>query len=1367
MKSDLLHPRCLSWLRAITSRALPIFFAVLFLAGAAYGQSIPGFQAPEKAKVKDDTPVAVKAVRGEVPFNRIYGHLKLDSTKTKRLGQLSRSEQTKKKDDKVLRIGVVRSLTTSLDPLTDSTLYTVAEGYIRVAGVVSEGAVAVRVQFKNMTLPAGARVFVYSPTDPNKFFGPYEGRGASGNGTFWTPAIHGDTAIIEYFTPTKTSTTKTPFTVSSIAHVYKDFTLEDAAGACELEVTADWQNVAKSVGRIDFVTSGFVGSCTGTLLNNVNNDQKPYFLTANHCISTQGEAQSATVYWNYNTGDSPPFGTPTTNGANLLVTGASSDFTLLLLTGSVPGGLFFSGWDSAPFGGTAASTGIHHPAASHKRISFGTAKQPSAGNCPSGLQCLRVDWSSGVTEGGSSGSGIWIGNSSDPGGPRLVGNLTGGVSACGNAPSQMWDVYGRFSVTYPSISSFLEGTACVTSLSSTSQNVPGSGGSGSFNVTADGSCNWTAVPSDGFITITSGSNGTGNGTVNFSVASNNGPERTATIVVGGQPFTITQAPGGACAPTPINVGQTVNGNLTTSDCPLGDGTFYDAYSFSGTAGQQVAISMTSSQFDTFLILNRPDGLPPIADDDGGGGTNSRIPFGSGFLTLPATGTYTIWANAFDSSDTTGSYSLTLSAPLQRTLTVASSNPNSGIGVTVIPSDTNGLSNGTTQFTRTYNQFTNVTLTAQSTAGPDLIFQKWLRDGADWSTSSATSVSMDVDHTMTAVYGPPPTFTLTVASTNPSSGVSIDVSPNDRGGLGNGTTQFTRTYNPFVAVDLKAALSAGGDSYFLKWQRNGVDVTNNRHTTEFLNSNVTMTAVYVTIPPPPPPSPTPTPSGPSQAVAYQINPAHTGSQFDSVSPPLILRWSRDLGGMVSYPLIAGGKIFVVAGQNLFALNSTSGATLWGPIDVGLSRGLAYDSGRVFAINHGGQLRGFDAVTGSQVWSTQLSGQFTSPPTAMTGTIYVSGLFTIYAVSALDGSVKWSTPNAGGDQSSPAVTTTAAYVSYACGDAWALSPSTGAVIWHRTSSCFGGGGRTPVFYNERVYIRDPFLGGENIALDSGTGIPVAENPAGTAPAFHGSTGFFLNNSFTLEARDISTGALKWSFTGDGNLRSAPIVVNGTVYIGSGGGKLYALDASTGTNTWSGTVGAAVNAPDEHNLLGPLTGLGAGEGLIVVPASNLLVAYESEPVLTTPVIYAEEGTNNAAAIDAVSWGRGPFRLTNPINNFFSNDQRTRIILFTSNLRLTQSDLNDPTVLVVEAAGVNLPVEKVGQLSVPGLSNSYIIVRLPSNLPAGQHQLTVKMRGVTSGARTLIISPEVSVSSNEAQHFLIQESLNRQVSFVISPVG
>ena len=361
---------------------------------------------------------------------------------------------------------------------------------------------------------------------------------------------------------------------------------------------------------------------------------------------------------------------------------------------------------------------------------------------------------------------------------------------------------------------------------------------------------------------------------------------------------------------------------------------------------------------------------------------------------------------------------------------------------------------------------------------------------------------------------------------------------------------------------------------------------------------------------------------------------------------------------------------------------------------------------------------------------LGQSFSSPPTAVAGTVYINSFSTLYAVSVLDGTVKWSVPLLGSEHSSPAVTATAVYLTNS-GEAFAFAPATGSLIWRTTSSAIGSFGRTPVFYNSRVYIRDNNIG--NVALDSGTGIPVAEIPAGPAPAFHGSTGFFLNVS-TLEARDISTGTLKWSFTGDGTLSSAPIVVNGIVYIGSTSGKLYALNEDTGTNIWTGTVGAPVNRPDEIGISDPLTGLGAGEGLIVVPASNLVVAYEAAPV-STPVIYTEEGTNNAIMLDSVTFVKGPFRLSNPNN--FSADQRTRIIILTSNLGLTQSHLSDPTALVVEASGVNLPVENVGALSILGLSSSYIVVRLPDNLPTGSLELKVKLRGMTSDAKTLNISP------------------------------
>ena len=66
--------------------------------------------------------------------------------------------------------------------------------------------------------------------------------------------------------------------------------------------------------------------------------------------------------------------------------------------------------------------------------------------------------------------------------------------------------------------------------------------------------------------------------------------------------------------------------------------------------------------------------------------------------------------------------------------------------------------------------------------------------------------------------------------------------------------------------------------------------------------------------------------------------------------------------------------------------------------------------------------------------------------------------------------------------------------------------------------------------------------------------------------------------------------------------------TVYVGSSSGELYGLNVTSGSVVWSTNVGAAISAPDEQNVAQPLTGLGAGRGLLVVPAGDTLVAESS---------------------------------------------------------------------------------------------------------------------------------------------------------------
>ena len=97
-----------------------------------------------------------------------------------------------------------------------------------------------------------------------------------------------------------------------------------------------------------------------------------------------------------------------------------------------------------------------------------------------------------------------------------------------------------------------------------------------------------------------------------------------------------------------------NGSLASTDCQLNDDSYADTFHFSGTAGQVVTINMTSTAFDTFLILRGPSGNVATFDDDGGTGLNSLIVF-----TLNATGTWAVVANSVQ-PNIFGAYSLTMS-----------------------------------------------------------------------------------------------------------------------------------------------------------------------------------------------------------------------------------------------------------------------------------------------------------------------------------------------------------------------------------------------------------------------------------------------------------------------------------------------------------------------------------------------------------------------------------------------------------------------------------------------------------------------------------------------------------------------------------
>jgi len=383
-----------------------------------------------------------------------------------------------------LRYGIGRGVQVAIQ---DGNWYAAAGGARLWAGeIASTDALGIRLHFKDVHLPAGAELAVYSASandpgygmaksgysafDPDRDVQFYEGSAAQ-RSDFWTGSFFGDRVRIELLIPAGAAASGAlPFAVDRLQHLYLDpvdrlaksiVGQKDPAGSCELDVTChpEWADTARAVAGIGVIDTDAI-FCSGQLLNPTNQDFTPYWLTANHCLSSRGEAESSEFYWLYQTSQcngTPPSisSVPKSQGATLVSTNPTSDYTLLMITGALPDGLVWAGWtgNAVPDGTDAVA--IHHPSGDYKRISFGTKENNSA--CydfqgTNGLALVKIGWNDAVTEPGSSGSGIFRADTQ-----QLFGQLFFGPSSCSASAANRFDCYGAFVTTYKRIKNFLKG----------------------------------------------------------------------------------------------------------------------------------------------------------------------------------------------------------------------------------------------------------------------------------------------------------------------------------------------------------------------------------------------------------------------------------------------------------------------------------------------------------------------------------------------------------------------------------------------------------------------------------------------------------------------------------------------------------------------------------------------------------------------------------------------------------------------------------------------------------------------------------------------------------------------------------------------
>lgn len=407
--------------------------------------------------------------------------------------------------------------------------------------------------------------------------------------------------------------------------------------------------------------------------------------------------------------------------------------------------------------------------------------------------------------------------------------------------------------------------------------------------------------------------------------------------------------------------------------------------------------------------------------------------------------------------------------------------------------------------------------------------------------------------------------------------------------------------------------------------------------------------------------------PRQAVSYQQNPMHDG--FLDVldpAPPLVERWSRNLGGAISFALIADRRVFVTVveapdgdassaitqGSSLYALDRATGGVLWSR-RIGAHRfgwsSAALDGARVFVNTGDGLVLAFDADTGRTLWARQLPRTNSkTAPVAADGLVYTGGSQSggaVYALDQADGSLMWQQETGSGEGSSPALDGANLYASYPCPGTFGMDRLTGYAQWWDKTFCTGGSpGLTPVIHRERLYARQ--AGDSDKVFDRSTGKQVGSFRSDRPPVFAGDVGLFLADG-TLRARDIERGQDLWS-AGNGELESAPIVVGQHVYVTSRDGRLRALALPTGAETWSAPLGGRVGSDGRLP-----TGLAAAEGVLAVPAGEALKVFSSGDAELGPPRSPPPVDDPLAGLPAPAQAGGEARayLQSPHHNGFAN--------------------------------------------------------------------------------------------------------------------
>ncbi len=362
-------------------------------------------------------------------------------------------------------------------------------GAIAAISVTSPGALGIRLGVVVVKLPPQATLRFYAQSSGNsinipaqKILSAIKQNQAAGDSsaramTYWSPHIDGPELTLEIELPPGVGPDQVQIALPSLVHFFTATPYAAPAqtgptglgtsALCEVDASCypAWNAENNATAILSFVNdSGESYLCTGELINANPQTFVPYLLSANHCISDQTTATSLETIWFYqstscNSGAVNPNYVVVGEGARLLYQSAPTDTSFMWMGLMPPGGVSFVGWSASLPALQVPAIGIHHPKGDLAKISGGFTT--AYANCVSDsadseeVTCtptvdttsdhIQVSFVTGITEQGSSGSGIYIAGTA-PGSHQLVGQLHAGTASCSNPTG--WVAYGRLDQAY-------------------------------------------------------------------------------------------------------------------------------------------------------------------------------------------------------------------------------------------------------------------------------------------------------------------------------------------------------------------------------------------------------------------------------------------------------------------------------------------------------------------------------------------------------------------------------------------------------------------------------------------------------------------------------------------------------------------------------------------------------------------------------------------------------------------------------------------------------------------------------------------------------------------------------------------------------